>query len=531
MAARGRIRRRLALAIVLTALIPVCAALVLARNMVRQTAERFFQPEIGQRLNESLELYRELASTLKARMRADAETIASDPRLARALASRNTSELSDVLRDKLERYADLASLAVQSGDTLLASADRGRPPDEEHEFALNVEQPIEGSEASLLAVFTTDRARFDQLPELSGFIDAYAQIEGRRDLDERTYLYAFAALLGITIVAAVGVGSALAQGVSRRLGRLAVAIERVGGGDLSLRVADRGKDEIAELAAAFNTMLSEIEASRGRIEYLSRIAAWQGMAQRLAHEIKNPLTPIQLAVQEIHQRYRGDDEGYRQVVNTTLEVVEAEVGTLRRLVTEFSDFARLPTARLEDDDLLEFLETQQSLGLFEAGSDGSARVELAFELPHEPLPVRLDRQMMRRVLINLVRNAAQAIGGERAEGHIRLSAGRAGPRQLFVAVDDDGPGVPEAIREQIFDPYVTHTRGGTGLGLAIVKKVVVEHDGTIEVSRGPLGGARLCITLPLRALSDGHAALGPESSPRARNEALAPLPSAQDLAE
>jgi nitrogen fixation/metabolism regulation signal transduction histidine kinase len=530
MAARGRIRRRLALAIVLTALIPVCAAILLARNMVRQTAERFFQPEIGQRLNESLELYRELASTLKARMRADAEAIANDPRLSRALASDDRGELGEVLRDKLERYADLASLAVQREETLLASADRGRPPDEEHEFALNVEQPLEGSDARLLAVFATDRARFDQLKELSSFVEAYAQIEGRRDLDERTYLYAFAALLGITIVAAVGVGSALAQGVSRRLARLAVAIERVGGGDLSLRVADRGRDEIAELAAAFNTMLSEIEASRGRIEYLSRIAAWQGMAQRLAHEIKNPLTPIQLAVQEIHQRYRGDDEGYRQVVNTTLEVVEAEVGTLRRLVTEFSDFARLPTARLEEDDLFEYLETQRALGLFESGTEG-ARIELDFELPHEPGPVRLDRQMMRRVLINLVRNAAQAIGGERSVGHIRISAGRAGPRQLFVAVDDDGPGVPDAIREQIFDPYVTHKRGGTGLGLAIVKKVVVEHDGTIEVSRGPLGGARMCITLPLRAQADGHATAGPESSSRSRGEALPPLPDAQDLAE
>jgi nitrogen fixation/metabolism regulation signal transduction histidine kinase len=384
----------------------------------------------------------------------------------------------------------------------------------------------------LLAVFATDRTRFDQLREVSNFVEAYTQIEGRRDLDERTYVYAFAALLGITIVAAVGVGSLLAQSVSTRLGRLAVAIERVGAGDLSLRVADRGNDEIAELAGAFNTMLREIEASRGRIEYLSRIAAWQGMAQRLAHEIKNPLTPIQLAVQEIHQRYRGDDEGYRQIVNTTLEVVEAEVGTLRRLVTEFSDFARLPTAKLQDDDLLEFLETQQSLGLFDPGSDGPSPITLDFALPAgETAPVRMDRQMMRRVLINLVRNAAQAVGSERKDGQIRISAGRSGSRQLFIAVDDNGPGVPDSIKDQIFDPYVTHKPGGTGLGLAIVKKVVVEHDGTIEVSAGPLGGARMCITLPLRPVADGYAAVGPESSPRSRKEPLGALPNAQDLAE
>jgi nitrogen fixation/metabolism regulation signal transduction histidine kinase len=308
----------------------------------------------------------------------------------------------------------------------------------------------------------------------------------------------------------------------------------VGAGDLSLRVEEQGNDELGELAGTFNHMLSEIENSRGRIEYLQRIAAWQGMAQRLAHEIKNPLTPIQLAVQEIHQRYRGDDEGYRQVVNTTREVVEAEVGTLRRLVTEFSDFARLPTARLEDDDLYEFLRTQRGqLGLFEPGSEEFGKVALEFELPPpaELAPVRLDRQMFRRVLINLVQNAGQAIGEAPQGGRVIVKAEACGTRHVCMYVDDNGPGVPEDIRENIFDPYVTHKPGGTGLGLAIVKKVVVEHDGTIEARPGPLGGARMCVTLPRRAQADGHVAAGPESSSGIRRMLGLPLANPVDPVE
>ena len=118
-------------------------------------------------------------------------------------------------------------------------------------------------------------------------------------------------------------------------------------------------------------MLGEMEDSRARIEFLQRIGAWQEMAQRLAHEIKNPLTPIQLAVQECHRKYKGDDPRFRTLLDTTLEIVEEEVGTLRRLVGDFSNFARLPHAELLHADLREFLrECSEQLGHLELASEG-----------------------------------------------------------------------------------------------------------------------------------------------------------------
>jgi two-component system nitrogen regulation sensor histidine kinase NtrY len=506
---RGRIRRRLALAIVLTALIPVCAAIWLSRSMLRQSTARFFLPEIGQRLGQSLELYQELAGAVKGRMRADAAAIAAAPALREAVQAHDARALALALHSELEHRPDLVSLSLKDANAVeLARTDRGRPIDPDHELQLQVNHEL-GDDAQLEAVFATDRARFEELEDMSRFVDTYAQVEQRREADERTYVYAFAALLGITIVAAVGVGSSLARGVSSRLARLVSATEQVGAGDLSLRVAVGGQDEISELARAFNHMLSELETNRGRIEYLQQLATWQGMARRLAHEIKNPLTPIQLAVQEIHQRYTGSDPGYRQVVNTTLEVVEAEVGTLRRLVSEFSDFARLPKAKVSADDLYSFLEAQRDQHLLGAGPQSLTRSaetqRVEFEIPSGSAPVRLDRQMFRRVLINLINNASQATrsprarasGGAPATALIRIVAEPPTGKWIRLHVDDNGPGVPEAQRPSIFDPYVTHTVGGTGLGLAIVKKIVVEHGGTIDVDSSPLGGARISIVLPV----------------------------------
>src|SRR5688572_15391037 len=150
---RGRIRRRLALAIVLTALIPVCVAIWLSGSMLRQSTARFFLPEIGQRLGQSLELYRELASAVKARMRADAEAISRAPDLLAAVAERDGEALATALRAELARYRDVASLALHDEtEQVLAQVDRGTPIDPERELSLHVTHPLPGA-LSLEAVF------------------------------------------------------------------------------------------------------------------------------------------------------------------------------------------------------------------------------------------------------------------------------------------------------------------------------------------------------------------------------------------
>jgi signal transduction histidine kinase len=194
---------------------------------------------------------------------------------------------------------------------------------------------------------------------------------------------------------------------------------------------------------------------------------------------------------------------------------------LRRLVGNFSSFARLPNAELALANLSDFLrDCENQLGHLEDPSLGegsadaepieaSANVEIRWEVPSEPIHVAIDRQMLRRVVVNLVRNAVQAIRDERMHvatrdaaacsdvlGHVIVGA-TSEEQGARIEVDDDGPGIAESMRGRIFDPYFTTKSDGTGLGLAIVKKIVVEHGGEIEVTKSNrLGGARFVLHLP-----------------------------------
>lgn len=500
---RGRIERRLALALVLTALTPVLSGIWLSRSLVRQSSDRFFVPEIGEHLEQSLQLYGELAGAVKADLRSSALAISRSPPLLKALAATarddTSKELESALRTELGTRPEIVSLTARSANgTQLARAARDTPLDHERELQLRVVQPFAQS-GELIALFSQPRKRFEQAEEMNRFFQTYSHLVARREEDESTYLYAFAVLLGITIIAAVGVGGLLARGVARRVTRLAAAARRVGAGDFDLSVRMGGNDEISDLATTFNQMVREVESNRSRIEYLQRLTAWQDMARRLAHEIKNPLTPILLSVQELHERYQGQDETFGNLLDVARQVVESEVGTLRRLVTEFSNFARLPKASTQEDNFFSFLEDQEArLGLLE---NKEAQINLLVEKSEVRPMVALDRQMFQRALINLVENAAHACSKAEGGGRVLVSASVVDDTHVQLRVEDNGPGVPAELRPTLFDPYVTHKDGGTGLGLAIVKKIVIEHGGQIEVRESPLGGALFSIELPLLASS------------------------------
>jgi nitrogen fixation/metabolism regulation signal transduction histidine kinase len=290
----------------------------------------------------------------------------------------------------------------------------------------------------------------------------------------------------------------LSRRVTRRVTQLAAATRRLGAGDLAVQVPVDVNDEIGELTREFNTMVRDLRESRSRIEYLQRIGAWQEFARRLAHEIKNPLTPIQLAIQELDRSYRGDDGAFTKRLRDARTIIEEEVAALRRLTTEFSAFAKLPEAVLAQADLNDFLrDASRSLeGTVKLPDETGPEAELTFELCVEPLPVRIDAMMLKRCLDNLVRNAAQALEREPGEHRVVIRSRRAQDRAVL-EVHDNGPGIPETQRQRIFDPYFTTKVEGTGLGLPIVKKVVLEHTGEVSCEASPLGGALFKIELPL----------------------------------
>jgi nitrogen fixation/metabolism regulation signal transduction histidine kinase len=549
----GRTERRVVSAILVTALIPLVAAILIARAVIQRVSAAAFQPEFSAQLHRSIGVYRELAAAIKQGMRFEADAIAASAPLKDAAARRDSQAVESELAALFKDHPALVSVEIETcGGDAIAKRDRGSPVNPAKERALTVRRAVgeapegcgdgdgdaDGSGdallngpgspergARLIATFATPRERFDELESIQEFAKAYDELaQGHREqyLD-RTYRNVFAVLLGFTIVLAVVAGILVVRPVTNRIARLAAATRPVAEGDLTVRVADEGKDEVADLGRAFNLMLEELDRSRARIEFLRRMGEWQKMARRLAHEIKNPLTPIQLAVEECHRRYSGDDPEYRRMLETTLEVVAEEVASLRRLVSEFASFARLPQAELAPADLGDFLREQRAhFTDLDASEGGAARldqaevpVEIAFDIPEEPMPVLLDREMMHRVLLNIVGNAVQAIrevGG--ATGVTRAAGLRKGRvlitaaalrDHLVINVDDNGPGIAPELHGTLFDPYVTTRRDGTGLGLSIVKKIIMDHGGTIDAGPSPLGGARFNILLPVEGSAGARA--------------------------
>jgi two-component system nitrogen regulation sensor histidine kinase NtrY len=528
MAMVGRTQRRLTFAILLTALIPLIVSIYFASTLVDRAFAQAFTPELGEHLDQALGVYQDLARSVKEGMRYQADAIAARESLRAAAWLRHAPSIEQELEAVFPHHPNLVSVTISLPDgTRLAGHDRGRPVDNATEVKLEVKRRL-GDDADapeLLAIFAAPRGRFDELEKTSEFVRDYHQIEQARVKLKRGDLYAFAAFLAVTIFVAVALGTLLAQSVTHRISALAEATKAVASGDLDVRVPEHGNDELSDLSRGFNQMLAEVEANRARIEFLQRMSTWQEMARRLAHEIKNPLTPILLAVEECHRRYDGADPGFRKLLDTTIEVVEEEVGTLRRLVGEFSSFARLPRAELSEGDLGEFLREQANRALFVHGEtdragalpldsdlpDAASKVRVSWYIPAVPMLANFDRQMLHQVIFNILRNAMQAVVAHRGEG--RVEVGVSPEDQAYtITIDDDGPGVPETMRESVFDPYFTTKADGTGLGLAIVKKIVVEHGGTIDSGVSPLGGARFRIRIPRLTSPAARAAREPPSS-------------------
>ena len=232
-----------------------------------------------------------------------------------------------------------------------------------------------------------------------------------------------------------------------------------------------------------------------RIVAAQRSAAWGEVARRLAHEIKNPLTPIQLSAERLQFKLAGKLEtGDKEMLARGTQTIINQVQAMKRMVDDFRDYARLPAPEVAALDLNELIG--EVLGLYESSS-ATIATNLAVDLP----PVLGDSTQLRQIIHNLLRNSEDALEGRR--GIVKVVTERAG-RHARLLISDNGPGFPVELLPRIFEPYVTTKARGTGLGLPIVRKIVDEHHGTIEISNAPEGGARIDIRLPLVKEGEKH---------------------------
>jgi nitrogen fixation/metabolism regulation signal transduction histidine kinase len=494
-----RLDVKIALALLVMTLLPLGVSIYLVAQAVDTSLQLGLNDEIAQQLERSLTTHRQFIESVKHGHRVRFEHLLDSAELKQAAASAEEARVEEILEQFFEADPSLrlVRLSGPEGRTVEVKA-VDAPSSTPQRTVSKKDDIIAGSYTSLEAVFGVDASivsDFEKAGEDVATYQALAQAPpaylGRR------FILAYVAILGIGVAFAVLLGILWARRLAGRIHRLSTATGQVAAGDLSVRVEPGSRDEVGVLVESFNGMVAELSMSRARIEYLQKISAWQEMARRLAHEIKNPLTPIHLAAQQLREKYDGKDAEFARLLDQSTEIIEEEVAALRRMTSDFSSFARLPQVKPELVDLGEFLD-ECNTSLVHIAEQGS--VTLVWDTPQRAVPVVIDRMMMKRVIDNLVRNAAEALAKSGVDDpQIKISAARAGqPKrpEVEIRVEDNGPGIQPEHHPSIFDPYFTTKSDGTGLGLAISKKIVLEHGGRIWIDEQSPGGASFVIVVP-----------------------------------
>lgn len=289
------------------------------------------------------------------------------------------------------------------------------------------------------------------------------------------------------LVAAAAIARTMARRISDPVRELTQATHRVAEGDLTARVEPRSRDELATLVVAFNQMASDLERQRQDLERSNRLAAWADMARQVAHDVKNPLTPIQLAAEHLRRVWADAKPDFGDILEECTRTILQQVRMLRGIVTEFSAFARPPADTPDTADLHSVVAaaTRPYEGVL------PPRVCLSVRLAEVP-PVRGDRRLLERAVVNLIENALQAIG---EEGHVQVTL-HADGSSVEIGIEDDGPGLAPELRERVFEPFFSTRTGGSGLGLPLVRKIAEDHGGSVSLESAP-GRTRAAIRLPL----------------------------------
>jgi signal transduction histidine kinase len=294
------------------------------------------------------------------------------------------------------------------------------------------------------------------------------------------------------IVLAILLSSWAAARVTRPVEQLAQAAQEVTAGNWNSTVEIEGRDEVAQLAESFNQMTRELLAQKERLVQTERVAAWRELARRLAHELKNPLFPLQLTVENLIRARTQNPDQFEEVFREGSQTLLSEISNLKGIIGRFSEFSKMPQPQLQQVQVNDVVTAVAQLFQAQLQAPGRPAIQCKVKLDERLAPISADPELLHRALSNLVLNAMDAMPNG---GSLSLST-RANDGKVVIEVADTGSGLTREECERIFTPYYTSKQHGTGLGLAIVQSVVSDHGGRISVQSEPGRGTTFIIELP-----------------------------------
>lgn len=300
-------------------------------------------------------------------------------------------------------------------------------------------------------------------------------------------LIGIAAIVGIiSVILSIMVGMLITGRAKREIDNLVHATERVSQGDLNTPIMAYEEGEFSKLADSFSQMLVDLKRLQTDLATTEQIAAWQTMGRKIAHEIKNPMTPIAISAEDLRRSYKENLPDFDKILMQTTSMIKCEVDRLTHLLDEFVAFARIPQPEIKPTSVKSLLDDLNHLYAHEIES---GRVAIVSNTTGDHFP--FDRDNIWQVLINLINNSLES--SESTKVNLTLTTDN---ERMTIRIEDNGPGFPESILENSFQPHISTKKHGSGLGLVICYRIIRDHNGQLEIYNRPKGGAGVTITLP-----------------------------------
>jgi two-component system nitrogen regulation sensor histidine kinase NtrY len=350
----------------------------------------------------------------------------------------------------------------------------------------------------LIASTLIDEIILDHKHKIKTGVMEYTNLETQRAGLKLSFITFFSVITILLLSLSVLAGVIFANWVLRPVNKLIVATRNVTSGNYDTPIrALKSKNEFDVLISTFNDMMSKLEQQKQQLIISNKQNAWRDIARKIAHEIKNPLTPIQLSAERLKSKYKNEITTTPDVFNTCIDTIIRQVQCIGNLVKEFSDFARMPAPQVTDTDIVKLIKESVFI---QANTHKHIRFQQTYA--QSEFICKIDPSQMNQVMMNILQNAINSIieakeGKNETVGNVSVSF-HVKDGAMHLLIEDDGPGFSDASIKKAIDPYYTTREMGTGLGLAIVHKIITDHSGKIILERSKIfGGAKVIIQIPI----------------------------------
>ncbi|MGQ9616081.1 MAG: sensor histidine kinase [Spirochaetota bacterium] len=482
----SRFRLRLTLFFLALTLIPVVPLALISNNLISRSINLWFMSGIEESLVEALEVSKELYGKLTAESREEwvrfclncseeeIKSISFNTIDGVLSLSREDGELrvvflrdSEVMEniDQTLKFNDLEPYGWRRINT------------EKHDYLLIPVKSSMGRNYVLIREIP-DYMR-NHIAQVSAGLQNYRTLKVIREPAKGMIILLFTALIMPFVLFSFYLSLLISREVTDPIKELAIATQKIAGDELTYTINLQAKDELKLLIDSFNKMTRDLRINKELLKHSERSAAWRDIARKIAHEIKNPLTPIKLSAERMLKLYDRNDS-YREVLKKGITTILREVETITRMVNEFYEFARFPETRRERYDVITLINE-----ILDLVRNTYREITFAFNHSTESAFIIVDAAQVRIALLNIIYNSIDAV---KEKGFITISCypgGSSGNGSYIIAINDNGSGIDPEIKDRIFEPYFSKDGKGIGLGLAIVEKIVLDNKGRIWFESEP----------------------------------------------